>query len=121
MAKEVLIINGHDWSRLIEAKGYGWTRNDLDSADTGRPKSGLMRRDKVATKRKLTFKTMPASREKLAMLDDDLSQTFFDATYLDLHGIMTKTFYCTAFETSVEEVGEDYEKWMSASFNIVEQ
>lgn len=121
MAKEVLIINGHDWSRLIMSKGYGWSRNDLDSGDTGRPKNGLMRRDKVATKRKLTFKTMPAPREKLAQLDEDLSQTFFSATYLDLHGPMTKTFYCTSFETSVEEVGEDYENWLSASFNLVEQ
>lgn len=121
MAKEVLIINGHDWTSIIQAKGYGWSRNDLDSADTGRPKNGLMRREKVGTKRKLSYKTMPAPREKLAQLDDDLSQTFFSATYLDLHGIMTKTFYCTAFETSVDEVGDGYENWMSASFNIVEQ
>lgn len=121
MAKEVLIINGHDWTRLIQSKGYGWSRNDLDSADTGRPKNGLMRRDKVGAKRKLTFKTMPATREELAKLDDDLSQTFFSATYLDLHGVMTRTFYCTAFETSVDTVDEDYEGWMSASFSIVEQ
>lgn len=121
MAKEVLIINGHDWSHMIQSKGYGWSRNDLDSADTGRPKNGLMRREKVGTKRKLSFKTMPAPREKLAQLDDDLSQKFFSATYLDLHGVMTKTFYCTAFETTVAEVGDGYESWMSASFNIIEQ
>lgn len=121
MAKEIFIINGHDYSRIIEAKGYGWSRNDLDEQSTGRPKSGLMRRDKVGTKRKLSFRTMSAPRELLAQLDDDLSQTFFDATYLDLHGVMTKTFYCTAFELTLAEVGEDYEVWQSASFNIVEQ
>lgn len=121
MAKEILVINGHDWSRLIEYKGYGWSRNDLDSADTGRPKTGLMRRDKVGTKRKLTFKTMPASRETLAQLDDDLSQKFFSATYLDLHGVMTKTFYCTEFSLSLAQVGDDYEDWQSASFNMIER
>lgn len=121
MAKEVLIINGHDWSRMIIAKGYGWSRNDLDGNDTGRPKNGLMRRDKVGTKRKLTFKTMPMPREKLAQLDDDLSAVFFKATYLDLHGVMTKTFYCTAFETTAEEIGQNYESWSSASFNLIEQ
>ena len=121
MAKEILVINGHDWSGLILSKGYGWSRNDLDSGDTGRPKNGLMRREKVGTKRKLSFKTIPAPREKLAQLDDDLSQTFFQAKYLDLHGVMTKTFYCTAFELSVTEVGSNYESWSSASFNIVEQ
>lgn len=121
MAKEVLIINGHDWSSIIQGKGYGWTRNDLDSDKTKRPKNGLMRRDKIGTKRKLSFITMPASRETLAQLDDDLSQKFFKATYLDLHGVMTKTFYCTSFETSLAEAGDGYENWSSATFNIIER
>ena len=121
MAKEILIINGHDWSRLIESKGYGWTRNDLDGSNAGRPKNGLMRRDKIGTKRKLSFTTMPAPRETLAQLDDDLSDTFFTATYLDLHGVMTRTFYCSSFETSLAEAGDGYETWLSASFNIIEQ
>ena len=121
MAKEVLKINGHDWSHLILSKGYGWSRNDLDSDQTKRPKNGVLRRVKIGTKRKLTFTTMPAPRETLARLDDDLSDTFFQATYLDLHGIMTKTFYCTSFELTAEEVGEDYESWSSASFSIIER
>lgn len=121
MAKEVLIINGHDWSSLIQGKGYGWTRNDLDSDQTKRPKNGVMRRDKVATKRKLSFTTMPAPREKLAQLDDDLSETFFDATFLDLHGVMTRTFYCTSFETSLAEAGGDHETWLSATFSMIER
>ena len=121
MAKEVLIINGHDWSRLIESKGYGWTRNDLDSDQTKRPKNGIMRRDKIGSKRKLSFTTMPAPREKLAQLDDDLSATFFQATYLDLHGVMTRTFYCTSFETTAEEVGDGHESWASAAFSLIER
>lgn len=121
MAKEVLKINGHDWSSLIQSKGYGWTRNDLDSDQTKRPKNGLMRRDKIGTKRKLSFTTLPAPREKLAQLDEDLSQTFFDATYLDLHGVMTRTFYCTCFETSLSEVRDGGETWLSATFNMIER
>lgn len=121
MAKEILIINGHDWSRLIQSKGYGWGRNDLDSGKTTRPKNGVMRRDKIGTKRKLSFTTMPMPREKLAQLDDDLSATFFDATYLDLHGVMTRTFYCTSLETSLSEAGDDFETWLSATFNMIER
>lgn len=63
---------------------------------------------------------MPLPRERLAQLDDDLSSTFFDARYLDLHGVMTKTFYCSSFETSVVEAGEGGE-WASASFALVER
>mgnify|MGYP001032293178 CR=1 FL=1 len=121
MAKEVLKINGHDWSGIIQSKGYGWTRNDLDTDQTKRPKNGVLRREKIGTKRKISFTTMPAPREKLAQLDDDLSEEFFDATYLDLHGVMTRTFYCTSFETSVVEVGEDYESWSSATFSMIER
>lgn len=121
MAKEILIINGHDWSHLVQRKGYGWTRNDLDSGQTKRPKNGLMRRDKVGTKRKLSFTTMPAPREVLARLDDDLSEKFFDATYLDLHGVMTRTFYCTSFETSLAEAADDQSVWESATFSMIER
>ena len=120
MAAEILIINGHDWSSLVQRKGYGWTRNDLDSDQTKRPKNGVLRRVKIGTKRKLSFTTRPLPRERLAQLDDDLSSTFFDARYLDLHGVMTKTFYCSSFETSVVEAGEGGE-WASASFALVER
>ena len=121
MAKEILIINGHDWSGLIQRKGYGWTRNDLDSDQTTRPKNGVMRRNKIGTKRKLSFTTLPASRETLARLDDDLSDTFFDATYLDLHGVMTRTFYCTSFTTTLAESAGGHEDWESATFSIIER
>lgn len=121
MAKEVFVVNGHDWSYLVKSKGYGWTRNDIDTNKSLRPKTGLMRRDKIGTKRKLSFTTIPAPREVLEQLDNDLSQTFFQATYLDLHGVMTRTFYCTKFETSLAEVTDGYETWESATFNITEQ
>lgn len=119
--KEILIINGHDWSSIVQRKGYGWTRNDLDSENTKRPKNGVLRREKIGTKRKLSFTTMPVSRETLAQLDDDLSETFFEATYLDLHGQMTRTFYCTSFETTLAEAADGHEDWESATFNIIER
>lgn len=121
MTQEILIINGHDWSYLIQRKGYGWTRNDLDTDNTKRPKNGVLRREKIGTKRKLSFTTMPASRETLAKLDDDLSETFFDATFLDLHGVMTRTFYCTSFDTTLAEYADGHEDWESATFNIIER
>lgn len=116
-----MIINGHDWTSAIQSKGYGWSRNDLDGSQTTRTKDGLMRRNKIGAKRKLSFTTMPLPREKLAQLDDDLSETFFEAKYLDLHGVMTRTFYCSSFETDVVEVWDDCEQWASARFSIIER
>lgn len=117
---EVLVINGHDWSRLVQRTGLGWSRNDLDSEKTTRTKDGKMRRDKICTKRKVSFKTLPATREQLAALDDDLSAETFSATYLDLHGKMTKTFYCTSFSVPLEEVTDSQELWGEGSFSIIE-
>lgn len=67
---EVLIINGTDYSDFIATKGYGWSRNDLDSDKTTRTKDGKMRRDKITSKRKLNYTTrsMPAISWQSSMM-----------------------------------------------------
>ncbi len=117
----VLVINGHDWSDAIAAKGCGWTRSDLDTDQSKRTKDGLLRRQKIGTKRKLSYKTRPLPRERLAQLDDDLSAVFFDATYLDIHGVQTRSFYCSSFETTLEWMGDGDGQWASASFRLIER
>ncbi len=117
----VLIINGHDWSDAIETKGFGWTRNDLDTDQSKRTKDGVLRRQKIGTKRKLSFKTRPLARERLSQLDEDLSAAFFDATYLDVHGVQTRTFYCSSFETALVQAGDGDGQWASASFRLIEK
>lgn len=118
---EVLIINGHDYSQYIEGKGYGWSRNDLDSEKTKRTKDGKMRRHKIGTKRKLSYKMMHMTRSELAQLDDDLSAATFQAKYLDLHGVMTKTFYCSSFSANCDEINGANETWSGASFSMIEE
>lgn len=117
--EEVLIINGHDYSRFIERKGYGWSRNDLDSENTVRTKDGKMRRDKITTKRKCSYTLMNMTQEELAQLDDDLSESTFSATYLDLHGTQTRTFYCSSFSATCAECAE-INQWEGATFNMTE-
>lgn len=117
---EVLVINGHDYSRYVERKGLGWSRNDLDSDKTTRTKDGKMRRDKITTKRKLSYKIVHMTRSQLAQLDDDLSADTFNATYLDLHGVQTREFYCSSFSATVAEIQDGNDMWEDASFNIIE-
>ncbi len=117
---EVLIINGMDYSDFIATKGYGWSRNDLDSDKTTRTKDGKMRRDKITSKRKLNYTTRSMPRDKLAKLDDDLNETTFTAKYLDLHGVRTSTFYCSSMECTLEEASDDNEVWGGATFNLIE-
>lgn len=118
---EVLVINGHDYTRFVESKGVGWSREDLDSENTVRTKDGLMRRDKIGQKRKLSYKVMHMTQEQLAQLDDDLSNTFFDATYTDLHGVQTRTFYCSSFSATLSDILNETARWEGANFNIIER
>lgn len=117
---EVLKINGHDYSQYVESKGYGWSRNDLDSENTTRTKDGKMRRDKITTKRKCSFTLWGMTRELMAQLDDDLSAATFSATYLDLHGVQTREFYCSSFSATCAECVNDGSDWEEATFNMTE-
>ena len=122
---EVLVINGHDYSQYVEAKGVSWERNDLDSGKTGRSNlTGEMYRQKVGTKRKVSYRLMNMTRAEFAQLDDDLSAEFCEVTYLDLHGEMTKTFYCSSFKATLDSVyGEttDDSTWADATFALIEK
>lgn len=117
---DVLKINNHDYSQYVQRKGLDWSRNDLDSDKTGRTMDGIMHRAKVAVKRTCAYKLMELPRAVLAQLDDDLSATTFSATYLDLHGVQTKTFYCSSFKASCEQVDGDDSVWDDAAFTMIE-
>ncbi len=118
---EVLVINGNDYSRIVKRKGVSWARNDLDSEKTKRTKAGTLRRDKITTKRTISFEILPtATQAELAMLDDDLSRPTFNAKYLDLHGIQTRTFYCSSFSATLDEIDGSKSEWSGGSFNMIE-
>lgn len=117
---EVLIINGNDYSQYVERKGLSWSRNDLDSENTTRLKSGKMRREKITTKRKLGYTMFRMTRELLAQLDEDLNEETVEVTYADLHGTQTREFYCSSFSCSLAEVQDGEQVWEEAAFNLIE-
>lgn len=117
---EVLVINGHNYSRFVAQKGLSWSRNDLDSEDTKRTKAGTMRRVRICTKRKITYTLLNMTQAELAQLDDDLSAATFSATYLDLHGTLTKAFYCSSLSAVVAECNGEESVWEGATFTMTE-
>ena len=117
---EILVINGHDYSRFVSRDGFEWERNDLDSEKTTRTKDGTLRRDKIATKRKCTVKLVNMSREQIAALDDDISLGTYTATILDIHGVVTKTFYSSSLKASLKDCSNDIDTWGDATFNMIE-
>lgn len=121
MSAQVLIINGHDYSRYVERKGLSWSRDDLDADEAGRTMDSIMHRSKVADKRNHTIKLVNAPESVLAQLDTDVSTETYTATYKDLHGIMTKEFYTNSFKATLNVVDDEGEgDWGGATFNMHE-
>lgn len=117
---EVLNVGGIDYASHIEAKGIEWSRNDVDTEKTVRTKDGKLRRDKITTKRKISYKLVHMTRAQLAELDTALSEDTFFATYMDLHGPQTRKFYCSSFSATMESAYSTEGEWGSATFNIIE-
>jgi hypothetical protein len=110
----------HDYSSTVKRSGFGWSRNDLDGDNAGRTLDGIMHRAKIGAKRKISFELMPDRQAVYQALDDDLSQETFSAQYADLHGIQTRTFYCSSFTATLDEDIGDAPEWSGGSFSVIE-
>lgn len=117
---KLLIINGHDYSSWIKDDGYEWSRDDLDSEKSVRVKTGTMRRDKITEKRNLTFTMLPMPENLAAQLDTDLHEPQFSVTYHDLHGDLTRKFYCSQLPGKLRQVTGAVNTWDGISFNLHE-
>ena len=118
---DVLIINNHDYTGFVRRKGVRWKRVDIDQNSAQRTLDGKAHRGVVVQKRSLTYELMDMTQAELAQLDDDLSAQYFQATYLDVHGVMTKTFFCEQFSAVTDEVDDTSSYWTGASFTMEER
>lgn len=117
----ILVINGHDYTRYIQDDGFEWSRDDVDSEKTVRVKTGSMRRDKITEKRNLTYKMLPMPEALAAQLDTDLHDPEFSVQYQDLHGPQTRKFYCSKFPARLRQVIDKGKLlWDGISFNLHE-
>ena len=121
MAVNILIINGHDYTRFVADSGFSWSRDDLDSEKTVRVKSGLLRRDKITEKRNLKVTMLPMPEALAAQLDSDLSAPEFSVRYHDMHGEQQRSFYCSQFSGVMHQVTDEGNLvWEGISFNLHE-
>ena len=58
-----VVIDGTDITPYIKYQGVKWTRNDIDGPNAGRTLSGLMVRDRVATKIRLDITCRPITSD----------------------------------------------------------
>ncbi len=121
MAVNILIINGHDYTRYVADSGFSWSRDDVDSEKTVRVKSGLLRRDKITEKRNLKYTMLPMPEALAAQLDEDLSAPQFSVQYHDMHGEQRRSFYCSQFSGGLRQIMDEGNLvWDGISFNLHE-
>lgn len=118
---DVLKIDGVDYSGNIEAKGLSWERRDVESPQTVYTKNGFARRSKIASKRNISYVLSNLTRKQLAALDTSLNKTFFEATYLDIHGEQTRTFFSDEFSCILDTAYSDDGEWGEATFTMKER
>ena len=118
----VFKIDGKDFTDILPEGYLRWSRNDLDSDQTGRTLDGIMHRTRIAIKAKLSITTKRLTTQKLMELNAALKPSFISVTYLDpIDGVVTKKFYGSSVESTTQIVmgGETY--WTGTTFNLIEQ
>lgn len=110
-----------DGVKMPTPQTYGWSYEDLDSEEgTGRNNAtGEMFRDKVTSKRKLSFTWPPLSIADTAKLLQALEPEFVSVRYLDaLKGDYdTRTFYAGPKNANCGHRAH----WLGLSANLIEK
>lgn len=133
-------IDGTDITPYIAHKGVKWTRYDIDGVTAGRTISGLMIRDRVATKIRLDITCRPMKNDELRILLNLLLPEFISVTYDDpMLGFVTKTMYANnnpatfLFKREIElpelwtmchdpaDAPQPFEYWTDVTFPLVER
>lgn len=123
--KPCLIINGTDYSDILNEESIQWSRNDLDSDDAGRTLDGIMHRKRVAIKRKLQISELKRlTTEKIAQLNASLMPETIQVQFVDpiVGGVYTGTFYGSSVNatTMFYDEFDDVIYWDNIEFNITE-
>jgi len=131
-------IDGVDITDYIAHQGVKWSRNDVDGPNAGRTMSGLMIRDRVATKIRLDITCRPLKNDELRILLNLLLPEFVTVTYDDpMYGVVSKTMYANNNPATFlfkrefnppdgwfichDEVPEPFEYWTNVTFPLVER
>ena len=117
-------IDGTDITNLIAYQGVQWKRNDIDGPSAGRTLSGLMIRDRVATKIRLDITCRQLTLDEVRMLLNLLMPEFVSVTYDDpMDGLVTRTMYANnnGAQFLFARDNDTKEWWDNVSFPLVER
>ena len=119
-----LLVDGTDLTPYIAFKGVKWTRNDVDSPDTGRTLDALMHRSRVASKIRLDISCKPLTDSEASTVLNAIYPEYVTVQYTDPQagGLVTRTMYSNNTPASylLNREGQD-DLWDGITFPLVER
>lgn len=104
---------------------------DIDSASAGRSASGLMFRDRVAVKRKVSCTFPPLTQAQINLTLQAMQDQFFTLEYLDPYQATRKSItayvgdrtapICMHIQKTIGQTSIDYKLWKGLNANFVER
>jgi len=120
-------IGNTDITPYVGFGGIEWTRNDIDGANAGRTISGLMIRDRIATKDKIKVTCRPLTTEELTTVLTALEPEYLSVSYTNPRtgSSVTKTMYCSsvpvAFSLCRDSNATTNDLWGGIAFSLIER
>ena len=117
----MLKFNGMD---MPEPQGITHDKEKIWSSNTGRSDSGKMNGDIIAIKAKLKIQWGVLSAEQTALIDNYLSQSFFECSYLDpslANEEVTKEFYAGTPTYPVYSYVKGFPEYKGVGVDLIER
>lgn len=120
----VLEIDGVDITPYVAFGGFKWQREDVDGEGAGRDLAGDLRRNRVATKRRLDITCRPLTRAESSIVLSAVMPEFVQVTYTDpqLGTEVTRTMYSNNNPATFAIQRKDgTELWSGITFPLIEK
>lgn len=124
--RPVFKLNGNDWLWILNEGSIKWSRQDLDTENTGRSNiTGQMYRKRLRVPRKLTVENVKRlTTAQIAALNAEMDRETFTCTIIDAITGAERTMTC--YNSTVEaatQVWDDVNDelyWENATFSVIE-
>lgn len=117
-------IDGADIVPFIAFGGVKWQREDVDGPNAGRMLDGELRRERIATKRRLDITCRPLSLSECSTVLTAIMPEFVTVTYTDpqLGEDVTKTMYSNNNPATFLMIRPDGSEWWTGiTFPLIEK
>ena len=125
MAAYTFVINNYDFSKIVPREGMTIEENDIDSEESGRLLSGILRRDRIIILNKISINNIPEiyNTQKTTEILNKLRPMWVNVSFNSLsdNSIITRRFYCSRRgAVPVRNYNNDL-LWKILPFNLIEE